>query len=161
MTRVLMLSGDEGALRRRALGEALTSAGVSSDDLEVAVIDGAVPPNDWLSEAQTAPFISEFRVVVVRNVLRSEAPAEFADRLANLPDFSRLILVADDETGDDSRQQRLKTIRKGWEAAVNKGKGKVETFEISPKEVQSSIRRAKRPGWIRRFRTVAHSCLPR
>jgi DNA polymerase-3 subunit delta len=136
-----MLSGDEGALRRRALSEALSDAGVTPEDLEVAVLDGATAPDEWMAEASTAPFLSDRRVVVVRNLLRSESPSDFAVKLAALPDYSLLILVADDETGDDSRQQRLKTIRKAWETVVAAGKGKVESFEISPKEVQAAIRR--------------------
>jgi DNA polymerase-3 subunit delta len=74
-------------------------------------------------------------------MLRSEAPSDIANQFERLPETARLILVADDETGDDTRQQRLKTIRKNWESAVVAGKGKVETFEVSPKEVQAAIRR--------------------
>jgi DNA polymerase-3 subunit delta len=136
-----MLSGDEGALRRRALTETLVGAGVSGDDLEVAHLDGAIAPSEWLGQACTAPFLSDRRVVIVRNMLRSEPPADFAVQCANLPDFALLILVADEETGDDNRQSRLKTIRTQWERAVASGNGRVEKFEVSPKEVQDAIRK--------------------
>lgn len=136
-----MLSGDEGALRRRALGETLTAAGVSKDDLEVATLDGATSPAEWIGQVCTAPFLADRRVVIVRNMLRSEAPADFASQCASLPDYALLILVADEETGDESRQSRLKTLRNQWEKAVTSGKGKVEKFEVSPKEVLDAIRK--------------------
>ena len=136
-----MLSGDEGALRRRALSETLAAVGVASDDLEVAHLDGAVSPSEWLGQACTAPFLSDKRVVIVRNMLRSEPPADFGAQCAALPDYTLLILVADEEGGDDNRQTRLKNLRTQWEKAVNAGKGRVEKFEVSPKEVQDAIRK--------------------
>jgi len=139
--RVVMLSGDEGALRRRALAETLAAAGIASDDIEIAHLEGSVATNEWLGQACTAPFLSEKRVVIVRNMLRSEAPADFGAQCASLPAYALLILVADEETGDDNRQSRLKTVRTQWEKAVTAGNGRVEKFEVSPKEVQDAIRK--------------------
>jgi DNA polymerase-3 subunit delta len=136
-----MLSGDESALRLRALREALVAAGVEPDDIEISRLDGALDPGEWLAQAATAPFLTEKRIVVVRNALRSECPKGFESRLAGLPEWSLVILVADEETGDDSRQQRLKTIRKAWEAAVTAGGGKVESFDVGPKEVLAAIKK--------------------
>ncbi|MHB8636234.1 MAG: DNA polymerase III subunit delta [Fimbriimonadaceae bacterium] len=141
MSRVVMLSGDEGALRRRALAETLKAAGVGADDLEVAHLDGSTAPSEWLGQACTAPFLSERRVVIVRNVLRAEAPGDFAAQCAALPEYALLVLVADEEAGDDNRQARLKTTRTQWEKAVAAGAGKVEKFAVSPKEVQDAIRK--------------------
>lgn len=141
LPRVLMLSGNEGALRSRALFDALAACGVEPNDLDVARLDGAVGPDEWLAHASTAPFLTEKRIVIVRNLLRSEAPKGVEARLSGVPQWALLILVADDESGDESRQQRLRTIRKAWETAVVAGGGKVETFEISPKEVQTAIKR--------------------
>jgi DNA polymerase-3 subunit delta len=74
-------------------------------------------------------------------MLRSEPPTDFGAQCAALPDYALLILVADEETGDDSRQNRFKTLRTQWEKAVAAGKGTVEKFEVSPKEVQDAIRK--------------------
>jgi DNA polymerase-3 subunit delta len=137
-TRLLMLSGGEPTLRRRALAGALDSAGVVAGDLDFAVLDPSLGVAEWVGQAGTSPFFAERRVIVVRHLLRVEPDAKAG--LDRLPESALLILVADEELGDDSRQARLKTLRGQWEKLVQSSGGKVETFEVNPKDVIHDLR---------------------
>lgn len=143
--RIVMLTGDEEGLRRRALVELLAELAVDEFDLET--VDGATDPAEWLAKAGTAPFLSSRRVVIVRNLLRADIARLTPERLKSLPDSAMVALVADDEPGDDSRQQRLKTIRKNVEKIVAEAGGMVASFQPDPKNLQSAIKaEAKRHG---------------
>jgi DNA polymerase III subunit delta len=136
--RVLMLTGDEEALRRRALNELVATAAPDRDDFDLQTFDGGTAePGEWVAAAGTAPFLSDRRTVVVRHVLRSDEPVD----LSGVPDYGRLILVADDEIGDENRQRKFGTIRKAWEKAVNAAGGSVVAFTADTKGLSEAIRK--------------------
>ncbi len=133
-----MLSGDEDILRIRALQE-LSHAATLEDDFDLQVMDaGENGPMDWSASAGTTPFLSSRRTVVVRHLMRRDE-IETAG-WANLPATALMVLVADDETGDDSKQSRLGTLRGKWEKAVKAVGGHVEEFKTDPKQLAESIR---------------------
>ncbi len=139
---VILLSGNEDVLRRRALDELAPPSGEDSLDVETLVA-GEAAPEAWLGAAMTAPFLAPRRTVIVRNLLRAGSPkdsiGESPDRLASLPATSLLVLIADDEQGDESRQWKLADHRKAWESFVDKAKGAVLRFERSPDQVRKGL----------------------
>jgi DNA polymerase III subunit delta len=131
---LILLSGEEEYLRREALTQVLQAATAEDDfDLEKVMAD-ASDPQDWLASAGTAPFLSERRTVVVRNVLRQDEVKGFADQFVQgvkaLPSSALLVLVADEESGDENRQKRFQRARKSWEDLVKKAGGYVEVFKL-------------------------------
>lgn len=137
-SKVVMLSGDEDALRSRALQELVTAATLE-DDFDIEVVDaGETGPTQWSASAGTAPFLSSRRTVIVRHLLRCDGieTAGWKD----LPETALMVLVADDESGDDSKQSRLTTLRGHWEKAVKASGGHIEVFKTDPKQVVESIR---------------------
>jgi len=154
-SKVVMLSGDEEALRRRALTDTLTLATQDGDfDLQTYEADES-PPSDWFASAGTAPFLSEKRTIVVRHLLRRDpipprssgtdadskaALAELAKGLGALPDSSLLVLVADEETGDENKQRRLVSTRKAWEKLVKDAGGLVAEFATNTKQIGDAIK---------------------
>jgi DNA polymerase III subunit delta len=136
--RVAMLSGDEDALRSRALQE-LTAAATLEDDFDLQVMDaGETNAMEWSASAGTTPFLSSRRTVVVRHLLRLD---EIDTRgWAELPETALMILVADDEGGDDNRQRHFSSLRSSWEKAVKAVGGYVEEFKTDPKQLVESIR---------------------
>lgn len=138
----MLLTGTEDGLRVRGL-HALLRAADPDASLELEQFEGGQrPAEDWLAAAGTAPFLSERRSVVVRHLLRAgsaeEALAEPHVRLANLPPTSLLILVADEEGGDDRKNARL---RAAWEKAVRSANGYVEEFKINPKSLRVLLKK--------------------
>jgi DNA polymerase-3 subunit delta len=139
--RVILLSGNEEQLRRRALREILEHLGVERDDfdLEYRSADESTPV-EWIASAGTAPFMAERRIVVVRSLLRCEADFNMFN-LANLPESALLILVADEEPANsDDKSRKMSTLRGKWEKAVAEGGGHVEQFKIDPKAVKENVR---------------------
>ncbi len=139
-SRVVMLTGEEHALRLRALHELIALATAEGDfDLQTFESDTSAP-SDWIGSAGTAPFLSLRRTVVVRHLLRCENLEGIEASLKALPEHALLILVADDESGDDNRQRKLGTARKHWEKLVNSTGGIVAAFAADPKQVKAAIR---------------------
>ncbi len=142
---VVLVSGREDFLRMRFLAELLDRSAADEDDFDAETFTAdAKPFDEWVASAGTTPFLSDRRTVVVRNLLRSdladESPTKVVDSLKRLPETALLVLVADDESGDDNRQKRFATLRKTWESAVTKAGGAVCSFDVEGKELRSLIR---------------------
>lgn len=142
--RALVISGDEHALKRRALSELSARAGLGPDDFDSETFTAGDGRSgvDWLGSVSTTPFLGERRTVLVRNLLRADAPAECGlgvGSLKNLPPTARLVLVADDEGGDDRKRERLAKIATAWETFVTKEGGVVLRFTIEPKQVPTLL----------------------
>lgn len=138
----MLLSGTEDGLRIRGL-HALLRAAEPEDSLELEQFEGGQRSADeWLAAAGTAPFLSERRAVVVRHLLRAgtaeDALPEPHARLAGLPPTSLLVLVADEEGGDDRKNARLRAT---WEKAVRAAKGYVEDFKVNPKSLRALLKK--------------------
>jgi DNA polymerase-3 subunit delta len=84
--------------------------------------------------------LSERRTVIVRNVLRNEDWDSFGKKAKQLPSTALLVLVADEEGGDESRQRRFATIKRNWEKEIKLAGGEVASFELDPKKVTEHIR---------------------
>jgi len=137
-SRVVMLSGDEDCLRMRALQE-IVAAATLEDEFDLQVLDaGESDPVQWSASAGTAPFLSSRRTVIVRHLLRCD---EIDTTGWNqLPDSALLVLVADEETGDENKQRTLATLRGKWEAAARAASGHVDVFKVDAKQVAESLR---------------------
>lgn len=137
--KLLLISGTEEAIRRRTLLEIIEKA-TAVDDFDLETFHGDTStPADWIASAGTAPFLSERRTAIVRNLLRYDEPVEIATA-KNLPDSAALVLVADDEPGDENKQRRISTLRKNWEKAVKAAGGEVIAVESDPKQIGEQIR---------------------
>ena len=181
-SRVVILTGDEEALRRRALSEMVELANREGDfDIQFFEAD-ETPPIDWIASAGTAPFLSEHRTVVVRHICRrdplgpktqeteeedsdsDEASVEESPKLKTskasasknetksfveelirglkgLPESALLILVADEESGDEGKQRKFTAKRKAWEKVVKDAGGMVATFSTDPKALKETIKK--------------------
>jgi len=136
--RVVLLTGEEEALRGRALLE-LIQAATAEDDFDLETFDaGETSPASWSASAGTAPFLSARRTVVVRHLLRCDDIATAG--WAQLPGTALMILVADDEGGDEAKLRKLAAVRTAWEKAVKACGGYTEEFKTNPKELIDSIR---------------------
>ena len=98
---LVMITGDESALRRLALDHILESIGIQSDDFDLQSYEGDSDPVDWVASAGTSPFLADRRVVVVRHLLRCDPDRGKSVSFKGLPSTALLILIADDENGDD------------------------------------------------------------
>jgi DNA polymerase-3 subunit delta len=137
---IVMISGDESVLRREALEEVLKAAEIAPDDFDLQVMDGESPASDWIASAGTAPFLAARRTVVVRYLLRSDIDRAKDLTWKNLPDYALLVLVADEENGDDDKQRRLKTARTNWEKLIKSAGGEVIDCKYDPRDLKSTIK---------------------
>lgn len=136
-TRILLIAGDEDALRRRAFGEVLTGLGVSADDFDLEAFNADTrPPQDWEAAAGTPPFFSPRRVVIVRQVLRQDPPAK---SLA-IPETGFLLLVADEESGSEDKQRQFTTRGKAWAKWCKEAGGYTVDCTVDPKLLQNLLR---------------------
>lgn len=130
-----LLGAGESALRDRRLREIIKSS--DEFDLEIFRAD-ASDASAWFASAATAPFLGEFRTVVVRNLLRAEPDKGFV--MPVVPDHGRLVLVADEERGDDNRQKKFNSNLTAWTKLVTKAKGTVTGFELNAKQLRENLR---------------------
>lgn len=138
--RVVLLGGDEEILLRRALIELLGEVAPEGDDFDLITMEADVTsPIDWLGAAGTAPFLAPRRTCVVRHLLRHDEPD--ALKLDSLPEYALLVLVADEEIGDEAKQGKLKRLRTQWVNHVKSGGGHVEMFAADSKALPGMLRK--------------------
>lgn len=141
--RIVMLEGNEEAWRQTALQELLDAAKIEKDDFDLQTFNGDESgPKDWFAAAGTSPFLSERRTVIVRHLLRCGLEDLASSKPASLPQTALVILVADDEGGDDNKQNRLKTLRKNWAKAIKDAGGAVFLFEPDARAVREELKRS-------------------
>ncbi len=153
--RIVLISGNEGILRKRALEQILDAAGIKPDDFDVQILTGAErTPFEWINLVSTMPFIAKRRIVIVRHLLRLEPSSidEKASKIKSektkkntndiffLPPSGLLILVADEEQGDETKQRRYATLLKSWEKWVTLQKGIILSFKTTPKDLREAIK---------------------
>jgi len=146
-SRLIFIGGSEEAIRRRALREIRSKLITDGDDFDSETIV-AESGNfmSWIGAAATAPFLSEFRTIVVRNALRDDEPdkPEKIRNLEQLPPYARLILVADEDYADEQKQER---VSKAWQKAVQKAGGVLVLAEVDAKSAAEEVRaEAERQG---------------
>jgi DNA polymerase III subunit delta len=140
--RVILLAGDEEFLRREALRALLDASGASDEDFDLQHFDaGESSPAEWAAAVGTAPFLSARRTGIVRHLLRVETDRLGGIDLKALPPTALLILVADDEGGDETKQQRLRTVRQHWEKMVAGAEGFVAPLKADVKALTDTLRR--------------------
>lgn len=152
------MAGNESTLRSTAVRKIQQQLGIKPDDIDVeTVIADHRSPAEWTAVASSVPFMGERRVVIVRNVLRID-PAQtwdakpkagehpFIDDLAALPSTAMLILVADDEQGDEDRLRRLETVAKRWSAIVEAAGGYAPNLEEGRRDIADQLRAAAKAG---------------
>lgn len=134
--RVILLAGEEDVVRRRALS-ALNDALGEDAAMESSVFEGgASSVMDWVGAAMTAPFLAGRRLVIVRRVLRQK-PEPLS---VELPETGLLVLVADDEPGDDDKRSKFVKAKAEWEKAVEAAKGFVVKSVSDPKEIKGLLK---------------------
>jgi DNA polymerase-3 subunit delta len=138
--RAILLTGSEELLRRRALAQLLDVTGAKESHEAQSYDAGESAFAEWMSSASTAPFISERRVVIVRNVQRAGPEDSVAKELKTLPETGLLIFVAEEEAGDSEKQRKMESARRAWETAVSKGAGMVVNFEKESEDIRKWVR---------------------
>jgi len=136
---VFLIAGDESFIRQQHYDRLIDESGVQPGDFDFEeVIGGVSKPSDWIAAVSTVPFLADKRTLVVRHVLRVGKPddVDAAKWLRQVPDSGRLILIADDESGDQSRTDSL-TV--GWTAAVKKAGGQVLLASIKRDEAKGKL----------------------
>lgn len=135
---IVLIGGEEDVLRRRACATLLEAAS-GGDDFDVEGFFGdSSQPSEWLGSCGTTPFLSPRRVALVRNLLRSEGHDDLGK--PSLPETALLILVADSEGGDDSKQRTLAARAKRWEKTVKDAGGFVYQATIGPKAFEDLVK---------------------
>lgn len=150
--RAIMLEGQDDMMRRRGLKELMAAAGVGDGDLDLeTVIADSRHPMEWTGAAGSVPFLSDYRIVVVRNLGRV-SPAKvwdgqkigkdhpFAQELSRLPDSSRLVLVMDDESG--AKAEAASSSGQQWRKLVEAGGGKAYSFDPDPSKAADALMEA-------------------
>jgi DNA polymerase III delta subunit len=147
--RCVLLKGTDGILVGQALSEVLQLHKASADATPESFSADSRPPSDWLGLVSSASFFSDLQVVVVRSVGRTN-PAKiwsakegkahpFAQELLGLPDFARLILVAEEEMGTPERAAAVKDAGEKWGKLVEAGGGYVASLEVDAKDTAALI----------------------
>ncbi len=139
------MGGGEDVLRSDTFRE-LLGLTTADGDFDLETTTGDRPFGEWLGSALTAPFLSEKRTVIVRNVLRI---SDFDDHkeaiikgLQGLPPTAIVVLVADTEQGDEDKQKRLATVLKKWESVVSKVKGTSISFVLDASVAKRALKEA-------------------
>lgn len=137
--RLVLLSGDEEILRRRALTEILALSEITTEDFDFQQLDADVSaPVEWIASVGTVPFLAPRRVTVVRHLLRRD-PEDLAQReLESLPESALLLLVADGEGSNEDRQTRYK---RAWIKKVEDAKGEHLKFDSDPKTAKAHLQK--------------------
>jgi DNA polymerase III delta subunit len=139
-SRVVLLGGDEEILVRRALKELIEMVAPDGDDFDLIHLDAdSSSPEEWFAAAGTAPFLAARRTAVVRHLLRCDDPERLLVKA--LPEYALVILVADEESGDESKQRRFGTLQGKWVKWVKAGGGHVEIFEFDGKSLPAILRK--------------------
>lgn len=143
-SRVILVIGEEHSLRRRAIEEIYQRAGLGPDDfnLETFTAGDGRGAKDWLASVSTAPFLGDHRTVVVRHLLRAESPKDAglaSGHFAGLPETARLVLIADDEGGDDRKRERMARLASAWDKFVSDEKGHVIRCSVDAKQLGSLL----------------------
>jgi DNA polymerase-3 subunit delta len=140
--RLILLAGEEAALRREALQGLLEGLEMTKDDFDLEQFDGdSSSPMTWLGSVGTAPFMAPRRVAIVRHVLRCDIDKAKGVDLRSVPESGLLILVADDESGSDDKQSKLKTADRNWRKAVEKAGGAIFDAKNDPKRTKDEVRK--------------------
>lgn len=138
--QIVLLTSNEQALCRQALKKILESALPSEDDLNYEMFNADTKPiEEWIAKVSAYPFLSERRVVVVRNLLRVSDPPEKQPLELPFPQSAFLLLVVDDEEGDEMKQKKLKTSGLKWQKWVTQCKGLVLNLDVHPKELRGLL----------------------
>ena len=137
--RVVYITGDETVLRAKALVELLEAIDIRTDDFDFESADAdSMLPEAWVASLSTVPFLAARRVMVVRHAARRD-PKMYPVNLAGVPATGMLILVDDDEGGDDNRQQTFGKVSKRWQDLVKAAKGTILTFAPDPKKAGTIV----------------------
>ncbi len=152
-----MLSGSDASMRSQALEGIQKYYNELGADIEV--FSGTDAPELWFQSGFVLPLFSDHRLIIVRNIARSDpkdilnskksGDSPFHLWINDLPDSTILVLVADEELGDSSRQYTLAKTLKTWEDAIKSTKqGQVFKFEIDLSKTPDLIRKhAKAKGY--------------
>lgn len=140
-SRCVLIVGQEEALRRKALREILSQSIEDEFDFETVLADQSAP-DGWCASVGTAPFLSARRVLLVRNLLRIEPPANWGVMQKALPPTALLVLVGDEESsGEDSRSEKAERHARLWSDAVKKAGGVVLSASLEdPKKMKDVLK---------------------
>ena len=145
-SNLILISGPEELLRVDTLRNLLKVCGVDDDDFDSeSFMADARPVVEWVAAAGTAPFLSDRRTVVVRNLLRVDpAPSDNtagtkkttrANPLAGIPETGRLILVTDEDSKGDGNNNPSARIKGAWSKLVKSANGVELVCEVKAEDL--------------------------
>lgn len=143
--RAVLFTGDDAMARSQALSELLEQVSQGDKDAIESIDANEQPVDAWFGLAAALPMFSDYRIVVVRHLLRtlvSQAPKKdsLKSMIEGLPDTARLIIVTDDEPGDDQEQRHLADNRQRWSKLLAESGASVFPFETKRQNLADVIR---------------------
>lgn len=124
-SNLILIHGTDPLQRINGMKSVLKTLGIEDGDLDLESVNAdQKPPIEWLGSASQFPFMGENRVVIVRNLCRLEPKATwespkkgkfdkshpFIVEVSKLQSHSRLLLVADDETGETAEKRYARAL---------------------------------------------------
>ncbi len=163
--RIVMFHGQETEARLAALNALLNELGIEADDLDTeSLIADERSINEWFSSSTIIPFLSPYRIVVVRNlgridlddVWKTQREAIQSEELkkslkdsagwlkhlsAQIPESGRVFLIGDAEMGDDEKQERTRRRLEKWAKALASAGAAVAAFNpLAAEKVPAFLR---------------------
>lgn len=130
-------------MRQRALSAIIANA-TQVDDFDVETFHASESaPEQWVAAASTTPFLSERRTVIVRMLAKADFEATqiaaAAADMKNLPETARLVLVGDEDAGDEQSASVKEWARalKEWAWIEDCSVDKDKVAEIVRRELAS------------------------
>lgn len=137
-SKCVLYNVHEAALLKTELAALFAEVGIEKGDYDLEEFTAESSSLDmWVSSAGTFPFLAPKRVVVVRNLQKSNDPNVDVNKLKMLGDFSLLILLASHD-GAESGSGASKV--KAWEKAVNAAGGSVVSLKVDAGKVGEMIK---------------------
>ncbi len=136
--RVVLVGGTDSAAQRKAVSDLIVAAGLTPDDMDIEqIIANEKSFQEWIGSACMIPFLADRRVVIVRNLGRTE-PSRFypeekigkkhpiAIAFSCLPPTTLLILVSDEDANIETDiQSSKKKAETAWQKIVKASDGKL------------------------------------
>jgi DNA polymerase III subunit delta len=135
----LFLFGNDSLILAQSVNLLIGELGMTKDDydLEVVFADQS-NPREWIASVSTVPFLSEKRVLVIRNAQKLKTDEIDPRHLKDLADHSLIVFVIEEESG----QERSGSKKKTFEKICKEASGLWIDLSPDPKKAKEMVRAA-------------------
>lgn len=137
VARVLFLFGNDSLVLLQSVQSLISELGMTKDDydLEVVFADQS-NPREWVASVGTVPFLSEKRVLVIRNAQKVKVEEIDSTQLKGLGDQSLMVFVIEEESG----QERTGSKKRPFEKICKECEGLWIDLSPDPKKAKEMVR---------------------